>query len=120
MKTKFVDSMNFGIHCNTFFQQKSSFPKFSVKQAVRKLSGVNFNYTYRLYLVPVIRISFDKNLIYPEIQAARIQKSSSYVPNLLDMFKTKYYIKYNNKYTIFCYLLSFLHNLKLKTELIID
>ena len=30
------DSMNFGIHCNTFFQQKSSFPKFSVKISYKK------------------------------------------------------------------------------------
>ena len=36
------------------------------------------------------------------------------------MFNTKYYIKYNSKYTISCYLLSFLHNFKLKTEVIID
>ena len=69
--------MNFGIHCNTFFQQKSSFPKFSVKQAVRKLSGVNFNYTYRLHIVLVIRISFDKNLICPEIK-----KLSEYLPSM--------------------------------------
>ena len=34
------------------------------------------------------------------------------------MFNTKHYIKYNNKYTDSCYL-SFLHNLKLKTEVII-
>ena len=34
------------------------------------------------------------------------------------MFNTKHYIKYNNKYTISYYLLSFLHDLK--TELIID
>ena len=30
------DSMNFGIHCNTFFQQKSSFPKFSVNASCEK------------------------------------------------------------------------------------
>ena len=39
---------------------------------MRKLSGVNFNYTYRLHLVLVIRIYYDKNLIYPEIQASRM------------------------------------------------
>ena len=64
--------MNFGIHCNTFFQQKSSFPKFSAKTSCEKLSGENFNYTYRLHLVLVIRIYFDKNLIYLEMQAGRI------------------------------------------------
>ena len=36
------------------------------------------------------------------------------------MFNTKYYIKYNSKYTNSCYVFSFLHNFKLKTELIID
>ena len=57
------------IHWNTFFQQTSSFPKFSLKQAVRKLGDINFNYTYKLHPVLVIRIYFYKNLIYPEIQA---------------------------------------------------
>ena len=64
--------MIFEIHCNSFFQQKSSFPKFSVKQAVRTFRGTNFNYTCRLYLVLVIRTYFDKKLIYPETQAPRI------------------------------------------------
>ena len=31
IQTKFVDSVIFGTHCKTFFQQSSSFPKFSVK-----------------------------------------------------------------------------------------
>ena len=52
--------MIFRIHYNTFFQETSSFPKFSLKQAVRKLSGINLNYTYRLHLVLIIRIYFDK------------------------------------------------------------
>ena len=55
-----------------FFNRNQVFLNFQWKKAVRKLSGVNFNYTYRLHLVLVIRISFDKNLIYPETQAARI------------------------------------------------
>ena len=37
VKTKFVDSMNFGIHCNIFFQKKSSFAKFSVKTICEKI-----------------------------------------------------------------------------------
>ena len=36
VKTKFVDSMNCEIHWNIFFQQKSSFPKFSVKTSCEK------------------------------------------------------------------------------------
>ena len=36
------------------------------------------------------------------------------------MFNTKYYIKYNSKYANSCYVFSFLHNFKLKTEVIID
>ena len=65
--------MIFGIHCNTFFKQtsnSSNVPKFLVK--TKRLSGINFNYTYRLHFVLVSRTYFDKNLIYPEIQAARI------------------------------------------------
>ena len=63
--------MIFRIHYNTFFQETSSFAKFSLTQAVRKLSGINFNYTCRLHLILVIRIYFDIILIYPEIQATR-------------------------------------------------
>ena len=36
------------------------------------------------------------------------------------MFNTKYYIKYNSKYTNSCYLFSFSDNFKLKAEVIID
>ena len=36
------------------------------------------------------------------------------------MFNTKYYIKYNSKYTKSCYLFSFLHSFKLKAGVIID
>ena len=39
---------------------------------MRKISGVNFNYTYRLHLALDIRNYFDKNFIYPEVQAARL------------------------------------------------
>ena len=89
---------------------------------MRKLSE-NFNYTYRLHLVLVIRIYFDKVWFiqkYKQQESWWNKKSFSYVANYLNMFNTKHYIKYNNKYTISYYLLSFLHNLKLKTELIID
>ena len=58
--------MIFGIHCNTFFKQTSN------SSNVPKFSSINFNYTYRLHFVLVSRTYFDKNLIYPEIQAARI------------------------------------------------
>ena len=64
--------MIFGIHCNTFSKQTSSFPKFSVKQAVRKFTCINLNYTYRLHIVLVMRPYFDKNLIFLEMQATRI------------------------------------------------
>ena len=37
VKTKTVDSMIFGIHCSTCFQQTSSFPKFSVKIGCEKI-----------------------------------------------------------------------------------
>ena len=35
-------------------------------------SGINFNYTNRLHLVLVIRVHFEKKLIYSKVQAARI------------------------------------------------
>ena len=95
LKTKVVNSVILRIHCNTFFQYTSSFPKFSVKQAMRKLSGINFNNINRLHLVLAIRIYFDKNLNYPRVytnsKAGQI-KITSQVPNLLNMFKTKNYM----------------------------
>ena len=39
---------------------------------MRNFSGINFNCTCKLYLDLVIRIDFDKNLIYAEMQAAEI------------------------------------------------
>ena len=75
---------------------------------MRKLSGINFNYICRLH--------HDKNLIYPEVQAARIVikwKLSSQVPNLL-VINTKHYIKYNSKYKNSCYVFFCLHHSKLK------
>ena len=73
LQTKVVDSLIFRIHCNTFFQWTSSFPRFSVKTNFEKY--INFDYIssqFQLHLILVIRIYFNKNLIYPEVQAARI------------------------------------------------
>ena len=39
---------------------------------------------------------------------------------VLQLGTKEYYIKYNNKCTNSCYAFSFLHNFKLKTEVIID
>ena len=85
------------------------------------VTGIYFNYTYILRLVLVITIYFARTSIYPEVHAARIlvkQKSCLQVPNLLNMFSTNYYIKYNSKYRSVCYILYFLLNFKLKTEVI--
>ena len=38
---------------------------------MRKHSDINFNYTYRFHLV-LLEFYFEKNVIYPEVQAARI------------------------------------------------
>ena len=35
---------------------------------MRNLSDINFNYTWKLHFVLAIRIYFDKNLIYQEVQ----------------------------------------------------
>ena len=72
VKKKILTQWILGFTAIHFFNRNQVFLNFQSKQAVRKLSAVNFNYTYRLHLVLVIRISLDKNLIYPEIQAARI------------------------------------------------
>ena len=60
------------LHGKIFFQKTSSAPRFSVKYALKKLKGATFNYLYGLHLVPVIRIYFNKSLIYLEVKAARI------------------------------------------------
>ena len=44
---------------------------------MKKFSGINFNYTYKLHLVLVIRMYFDKNLIYLEVQARIVIKKKS-------------------------------------------
>ena len=36
LQTKVVDTMIFGIHCNTFFQETPRFPKFSAKKSYEK------------------------------------------------------------------------------------
>ena len=45
-KTKVADSMIFAIHCNIFFQQTSSFVKFSVKASYEKTE----RYKLQIYL----------------------------------------------------------------------
>ena len=53
--------MIFEIHCTTFFQQTSSFPK-----VMRKRSGIGFSYTYSLPLVLAIEIYFEKKIDLPK------------------------------------------------------
>ena len=84
---------------------------------MRKLSGINFNFTYRLHLVLVIRIWLSRSTSSKNPDQTKIILISS---NLLIMFNTKYYIKYSSKYTNSCYIFFFLHNFKLKTEVIIN
>ena len=110
--------MIFGIHCNTIFQQTSNFPKFSVKTSCANFSGINFNYPYRPHLVLVIRTYFLQKF---DLSRNTSSKNPDQIKIILsNMFNTKYYIKYNSKYTNYCYVFSFLHNLKPKTEVIID
>ena len=70
LKQKLLTQCFSGFIAIHFFNILLVFLNVQHKQALRKLSDIN--YTYRLYLVLVIRIYFDKNLIYPETQAARI------------------------------------------------
>ena len=85
---------------------------------MRKLSGINFNNTNRLHLVLVIRIYFDKNLSYKNPGQIKI---TSQVPNLLTMFKTKYISNTARNIQILVIPFSFyIHNFKLKTEVIND
>ena len=39
---------------------------------MRNFSAINFNETYTLHFLLVIKIHFNRNLIYPKVQAARI------------------------------------------------
>ena len=64
--------MIFEIYCNNFFQQTSRSAKCSLKQATRNFSGINFSYTNRLHFLLIIRVHFNKSLIYSKVQAARI------------------------------------------------
>ena len=147
--------MIFGINCDTFFQQKSSFLKLSVKitlrekcqylelfwsvfsrirtrvtpntdtfyavQAIRKLGGINFRCIWSL------SCSSDLNLLLQKFEFPQSRSSKNpdqiipQVPSLLSIFKTKYHIKCSRGYTNnYCYLFLFLHNFKLKIEVIID
>ena len=84
---------------------------------MRKLSGVNFSYTYRLHLVLAIRISFDKNLIYPEIQAVRILMEQKII--LICSQFTEYVqhqILYQIQKQIYNFLLSIVLSAKFKTK----
>ena len=92
-----------------------------------KLSGINFNNTNRLHLVLVIRIYFDNNFNCPKIYtSSKIPgqiKITSQVPNILNMFKTKYnYIsnKAGNIQILVIHFSFYIHNFKLKTEVIIN
>ena len=72
LQTKVADSVIFGIHCNIFFNRHQVFLNLQYRQAMRKLSSINFNYTNRLHLVLVVRAYFDKNLNNRRVLAARI------------------------------------------------
>ena len=104
--------MILGIHSNTFLKETSSFPKLKVKtrdqQAMRKVIGIKFSYTYKFHPVLVIRTYFEKSLIYPEVQASRIlvkSKSCWQVPKLLNMFDTNCYIHIYIYIYIYIYIL---------------
>ena len=105
LQTKVVDSVIFGNHCNTFFQQTSSFLKFLVKTSYDKTLLYKFHSTH---LVLVIRIFFDKSLNYPKVYTrskTSVQiKITSQVPNLLSMFK--YNCIYQIEQAIYKFLLS--------------
>ena len=62
--------MIFRIHCNIFLRYGQVYLNFQLKQAAGKVSGINFNYPFRLHLVLVFRIYFDF-FKYPEVQPAR-------------------------------------------------
>ena len=72
LKQKLLTRLFLGFIAIHFLNRHQIFLNFYQKQAVRTLTGINFNYTYMFCLVLVIRTYFDKNLIYQEIQAARI------------------------------------------------
>ena len=78
--------MIFEIHCTTFFQQTSSFPK-----VMRKRSGIGFSYTYRLPLVLAIEICFEKKIDLPKYkQLQKVQGTSSKNSGQIKVIVTSY------------------------------
>ena len=63
------------------FKRHQFFQNFQKKQATKRFSGINFNYNYRFHLFLVIRIYFDKNLIYPEVPSARMWSNKNHPYN---------------------------------------
>ena len=61
--------MIFTNHCDTFFQQTSSFLKFSVKKQAREILVVQASDTLTDFILFYQNLS-EKKLIYPEVQAA--------------------------------------------------
>ena len=59
---------------------------------MRKLSGINFNYTYMLHLV-LSELTWQKLSSSLSSKNPEIIKIVLKVPNLLNMFNTMYYIK---------------------------
>ena len=106
LQTKVGDLVIFGTHCHTFFQQTSHFLKFSVKASYDKTQLYKFHSTH---LVLVIKVFFDKNLnylkVYTTSKAPVQMKITSQVPDLLNMFKTKYNYIYQIQQGIYKFLL---------------
>ena len=86
-----------------------------------KLSGINFNNTNRLHLVLVIKIYFDNNFNFPKVYTSSKTpgqiKITKYVQSQvqLHMLNTA-----GNIQILVIHFSFYIHNFKLRTEVIID
>ena len=80
--------MIFGIHCNIFFKQTSSFPKFSVRTSCEKI----YWHKLQLYLLASYCSSY-QNVLWQKFDSSRNRssKNSDQLKIILtNMFNTKY------------------------------
>ena len=110
LPTKVVNSANFEIHCNTFFQETSSFPKFSVKTTCEKI----YWYKLQLHLLASPCYSYH-NLLWQKSDLHRITSSKNSGQRKFTLTSPKITEpNYNSHYTNSSYLLLFLNNFNLK------
>ena len=83
---------------------------------VAKLQGYKHQLHLQTYFLIVTRVHFNKSTRSNNHGQIKIILTSS---RYTEYVQQQVYVKYSSKYTNFCYILFFLHNFKLKTEVIL-